>query len=905
MVSALFLVLPSNVRVSEDSQATSVKHWTNSELYNDSYTFAIHINFVATNIPPVANCPADVTVFSVQGNFGGFVEFNNAVCSDSEDPAGSIIPSCDHQTGSFFQGLGNTAVTCTCTDSAGDSNKCDFNVNVQAFVLDFAIHITFSAPNIPPVANCPADVNVVSVQGNFGSVANFNNAVCSDSEDPAGSIIASCDRQTGSFFQGLGNTAVTCTCTDSAGDSNSCVFNVNVQAFVREYNLLYLGNFGSVANFNNAVCSDSEDPAGSIIAICDRQTGSFFQGLGNTAVTCTCTDSAANCPADVNVVSVQGNFGSVANFNNAVCSDSEDPAGSIIATCDRQTGSFFQGLGNTAVTCTCTDSAGDSNSCVFNVNVQAFVPPNIPPVANCPADVNVVSVQGNFGSVANFNNAVCSDSEDPAGSIIAICDRQTGSFFQGLGNTAVTCTCTDSAGDSNSCVFNVNVQAFVPPNIPPVANCPADVNVVSVQGNFGSVANFNNAVCSDSEDPAGSIIAICDRQTAPNIPPVANCPADVNVVSVQGNFGSVANFNNAVCSDSEDPAGSIILAVIIRLVVSSKDSELLQSLYLYRLGRRLQFLSPNIPPVANCPADVNVVSVQGNFGSVANFNNAVCSDSEDTAGSIIPSCDHQTGSFFQGLGNTAVNCTCTDSAGDSNSCVFNVNVQAFVPTNIPPVANCPADVTVFSVQGEFGGFVEFNNAVCSDSEDPAGSIIPSCDHQTGSFFQGPGITAINCTCTDSAGASNSCVFNVNVLAFVPTNIPPVATCPADVNVVSVQGNNGSVANFDNATCSDSEDSAGSIIATCDRQTGSFFQGLGITVVTCTCTDSTGASNSCEFNVNLFSNVITRNPVYSVNYNCDILLLDFKVRGPSYLHELETGPGPARLGTGGEGHLTSG
>ncbi|PIK34792.1 hypothetical protein BSL78_28384 [Apostichopus japonicus] len=203
-------------------------------------------------------------------------------------------------------------------------------------------------------------------------------------------------------------------------------------------------------------------------------------------------------------------------------------------------------------------------------------------------------------------------------------------------------------------------------------------------------------------------------------------------------------------------------------------------------------------------------------------------------------CYPQTGSFFQGLGITAVHCTCTDSAGVSNSCVFNVNVLAFVPTNIPPLATCPADVNVVSFQGNIGSFAKFDNAVCSDSEDPAGSIIASCDPQTDSFFQGLGNTAVNCTCTDSAGASNSCEFNVFVLAFVLTNIPPVAICPADVTVVSVQGNTGSVANFSNAVCSDSEDPAGSIIASCDRQTGSFFQGLGITAVTCTCTDSAGA-----------------------------------------------------------------
>ena len=90
--------------------------------------------FTAPNIPPVATCPDDVAEFSLVNNVGNFVSFADSVCTDNEDPPGSIPAVCDRQSGSFFQGIGQTVVTCTCTDSAGASNSCTFNVNVLEFV---------------------------------------------------------------------------------------------------------------------------------------------------------------------------------------------------------------------------------------------------------------------------------------------------------------------------------------------------------------------------------------------------------------------------------------------------------------------------------------------------------------------------------------------------------------------------------------------------------------------------------------------------------------------------------------------------------------------------------------------------------------------------------------------------
>lgn len=74
-----------------------------------------------------------------------------------------------------------------------------------------------------------------------------------------------------------------------------------------------------------------------------------------------------------------------------------------------------------------------------------------------------------------------------------------------------------------------------------------------------------------------------------------------------------------------------------------------------------------------CPDDIEVISFPNNVGGLVQFiPPATCLDDED--GPIEATCTATSGTFFPGIGSNEINCTCTDSVGDTGHCVFDVTV---------------------------------------------------------------------------------------------------------------------------------------------------------------------------------------------------------------------------------------
>jgi hypothetical protein len=105
-------------------------------------------------------------------------------------------------------------------------------------------------------------------------------------------------------------------------------------------------------------------------------------------------------------------------------------------------------LGDTTVTLTVTDNHGLSNSCVATVTVVDTTPP----VITCPGNI-VTDATASDGAVVSFaptasdNCSVASVTSNPA----------SGSTFA-IGDTTVTCTATDTAGNQATCTFTVHVK---------------------------------------------------------------------------------------------------------------------------------------------------------------------------------------------------------------------------------------------------------------------------------------------------------------------------------------------------------------------------------------------------------------------------------------------------------------
>jgi hypothetical protein len=101
------------------------------------------------------------------------------------------------------------------------------------------------------------------------------------------------------------------------------------------------------------------------------------------------------------------------------------------------------------VTCTAVDDAGNEATCSFDVIVEDNEDPVI---GDCPEDVTKCADASGTATV-NWNNPTAVDNCGPPS---VSCNPASGSMFQ-PGETTVTCTATDSAGNTDTCSFMVTV----------------------------------------------------------------------------------------------------------------------------------------------------------------------------------------------------------------------------------------------------------------------------------------------------------------------------------------------------------------------------------------------------------------------------------------------------------------
>ena len=119
------------------------------------------------------------------------------VTVDFNPPSGSIFPQ------------GSTTVTATATDASGNTAKCSFTVTV----ID----------NEPPKIVCPSDITAFQDSA-FGATVNYPSPEATDNSP---GVTVACTPPSGSVLH-LGSTTVTCTATDTSGNTAVCSFTVTV-----------------------------------------------------------------------------------------------------------------------------------------------------------------------------------------------------------------------------------------------------------------------------------------------------------------------------------------------------------------------------------------------------------------------------------------------------------------------------------------------------------------------------------------------------------------------------------------------------------------------------------------------------------------------------------------------------
>ena len=710
--------------------------------------------------PPAVTVPASRTL-EATGPAGAQFTFS-ATATDAVDGTDAVFcfPA------PLLYPLGPTTVKCSATDAHGNTGSASFTVTVR--------------DTTPPVVTVPAN-QTLEATGPTGASTTYS-ASAADLVD--GTVATSCAPPSGSTFA-LGQTTVTCSATDGHGNTGLASFTETVRdttapalSVPADKTVEATGSHGAAVSFS-ASASDLFD--GAVTPTCSPASGSTFS-LGTTSVGCTATDAHGNATAGSFKVTVVDTTAPVLTLPADRTAEATGPGGAVVSfsatatdlvdgatgvSCSPSSGSTFP-LGQTAVSCSSTDAAGNTATRSFNVSVVDTTPP----IVTVPADESVEGVGAHGATVAFSSSAV--DLVD--GNVPTLCSPSSGANFP-FGQTTVTCTAVDTHANAASASFAVTVKDTTPPSL----TLPADQSAEAT-GTDGASVSFS-ATATDLVD--GAVTPICSTPSGSTFP-----------------LGTTT----VTCAAS-DAAGNVASGSFNVAVVDTT------------------------PPTLALPSD-KTAEATGPGGAHV-FYSASATDLVDGATAVT--CAPSSGSLFP-LGDTAMSCSSTDAHGNAATGSFAVHI---VDTT-PPDVTAPSDQTI-EATGPDGATATFS-ASASDLVD--GTTAVNCSPASGSTFP-IATTPVMCSSTDAHGNTGSASFNVTV----QDTTPPTVTVPGDITTIATSDSGASVT----YSVSGSDLVDGSTAVSCSPDSGSTFA-IATTAVSCSSTDAHGNTGTGSFNVTVNATV---------------------------------------------------
>ena len=188
-------------------------------------------------------------------------------------------------------------------------------------------------------------------------------------------------------------------------------------------------------------------------------------------------------------------------------------------------------------------------------------------------------------------------------------------------------------------------------------------------------------------------------------------------------------------------------------------------------------------PTITVPEDITVQATSGSDVAVVTFEVTAEDDVDGTAtldegntltqddvgGDITITCDPASGSEFS-IGETEVECTATDAAGNIGTASFTVTVNP-PPDTTPPALTVPGDMRVegggvitweVTAQDDVDGTATLHRDNTLTQDNVGGDITLSCRPPSGSSFSsGVNFHSVGCTATDEAGNTATAFFRIN------------------------------------------------------------------------------------------------------------------------------------------------
>jgi large repetitive protein len=630
---------------------------------------------VADETPPRLKLPRNITSQAAASD-GVVVTY---VATSSDDLDGKTVARCTPGPGSRFP-VGRTTVHCTAVDEHANTATGSFTVTVDSVESDQLV----LPPEVTVEAASPA-----------GTVVRYPAS--------ANGSAVSCNPQSASRFP-LGDTVVSCQAGGETGTFQVSVVDTTApQVFVPpEVSANATSKRGAAVTYT-VTARDTVD--GAIVPSCAPRSGATF-AIGRTVVRCTIADSHGNerqksfdvqvvdgppkldLPATATAAAVDARGAQVTLDYTA--KDAVD--GPVDVRCGHANQIFP--IGRTTVTCTAKDSAGNTVSSSLVVVVRDQAAPRI----TLPSGTVAANATGPKGGVATWNVSAV-DNVD--GALPVSCDRASGDVFA-IGDTQVTCSARDRAGNLANGSFTVAVRDRAAPHI----TVPSDTVVAGADDWHGARVTFS-VTATDAVD--GTIAATCDPQ-AGSMFPLGQTTVSCTARDAAGNAAQPASFTVAV-RDLTPP----------------------------------RFDLPNSPFTAP--------TIDANGGPVQ-FT-ATAYDAVD--GTLDARCDPSSGETFP-FGRTRVTCTATDKAGNTGTDSFIVRL---VDTDAPTLYLPDSPLTAFQ-ESFLGANVEFSTSAVDNVD---GSVPVICDHQSGDLFPAAdpfGDTVVSCSASDQAGNATSGAFVVRV-----------------------------------------------------------------------------------------------------------------------------------------------
>jgi hypothetical protein len=425
------------------------------------------------------------------GPGGASVTYTVRAWDYATDPATPIEAACDFPGGTVGTGdfsvtasfpLGDTVVTC---DTTAPADTKSFTVTVQDTTPP-------SLPALPPLTASTTDPT--------GAAVSWGPVTGTDLVD--GSVPATCSPASGSTFV-PGQTTVTCSATDSHGNTGSTQFTVTVNftdttapTFTSVPDPITVNTSsmsGTQVTYSVSATDDSGNPP---TITCTPPSGSTFS-VGTTTVNCTASDGTNTASASFTVtvvfvdttpptfsgvpanrvVEANGPSGSIVNYATPTATDAVDGPIAVVI-CSPVSGSMFP-LGTTAVTCSATDSHGNTGTASFSVNVVDTTKPTlvVPSDRSVYADTpDGISAQSS-GASGFLTGASAVDIVDPH----PVVSNDAPEFFS-VGTHVVTFSARDASGNSVSKTAVLGVLPMPPAGTPPLPIPPARAAPPDVQG---------------------------------------------------------------------------------------------------------------------------------------------------------------------------------------------------------------------------------------------------------------------------------------------------------------------------------------------------------------------------------------------------------------------------------------